>query len=223
MTDTEVSERALSDARLAWVIGGALLIATVVVSTPLSWYFGGGVIKAVLFAAALLVFAFGIRGSGSVTGRRPLGTAALVVLAAWVLIRRVAWGLPWVNAVGTEVLMDVSYVDSVVQLTAALVAVVQIGRAGVIPRPWQWAPAWALGAVVVPSLLGLLLLAVGATQGVLGLTMFVSALDGLARTAGPVFLGVLAIVLGDRVGRAPAVPLQSPGGSATSTPNRMRD
>ena len=82
MTDTEVSERALSDARLAWVIGGALLIATVVVSTPLSWYFGGGVITAVLFAAALLVFAFGIRGSGSVTGRRPLGTAALVVLAA---------------------------------------------------------------------------------------------------------------------------------------------
>ena len=207
MTDAPVSERALSDARLAWVIGGALLIATVVVSTPLSWYFGGGVIKAVLFAAALLVFAFGIRGSGSVTGRRPLGTAALVILAAWVLIRRVAWGLPWVNAVGTEVLTDVSYVDSVVQLTAALVAVVQIGRAGVVPRPWQWAPAWALGAVVVPSLLGLLL-AVGATQGVLGLTMFVSALDGLARTAGPVFLGVLAIVLGDRVGRAQAVPVQ---------------
>jgi hypothetical protein len=134
-----------------------------------------------------------------------------VVLAAWVLLRSVAWGLPWVNAVATDVLTNVGYVDSAVQLAAALVAVVQIGRAGVVPRPWNWAPAWALGAVVVPSLLGLLLLAVGALQEPqpqaqsLTLTMFVSALDGLARTVGPVFLGVLAIVLGDRMGRAQAV------------------
>ena len=221
MSDTQVSERALSDARHAWLIGGALLIGSVVVSAPLSPYFGGGILRAALFAAALVVFAFGIRGSGSVTARRPLGTAALVVLAAWVLLRSVAWGLPWVNAVATDVLTDVSYVDSVVQLAAALVAVVQIGRASVVPRPWKWVPAWALGAVVVPSLLGLLLLAVGALQEpqassqsqALTLTMFVSALDGLARTVGPVFLGVLAIVLGDRMGRAPAVPVTVESGA----------
>ena len=211
MTATQVSESALSDARHAWVIGGALLMGSVVVSAPLSPYFGGGVIKAALFAAALVVFAFGIRGSGSVTARRPLGTTALVVLAAWVLLRSVVWGLPWVNAVETDVLTDVGYVDSVVQLAAALVAVVQIGRAGVVPRPWRWSPAWVLGAVVVPSLLGLLLFAVGGLQEqsqALTLTMFVSALDGLARTVGPVFLGVLAIVLGDRLGRAQVAPVQ---------------
>ena len=101
MTATQVSESALSDARHAWVIGGALLMGSVVVSAPLSPYFGGGVIKAALFAAALVVFAFGIRGSGSVTARRPLGTTALVVLAELVLFPqtlinlRVAPGFDW--------------------------------------------------------------------------------------------------------------------------------
>lgn len=213
MTDSHGSERVPSDARHAWQIGGALLIASVVVSAPLAPYFGGAVIKAVLFAAALLVFAFGIRGSGSVTAGRPLGTAALTVLAIWVLLRAVAWKLPWVDAVGTDVLTDVGYVDSVVQLAAALIAVVQIGRACVIPRPWSWAPAWALAAVVMPSLLGLLILAIGGSEAQLFLTMFVSAIDGLARTAGPVFLGVLTIVLGDRVGRIQPAPVPVEMGS----------
>ncbi len=45
----------------------------------------GGRIRTILFSAALL-FAWGIRGAGSVTARRPLGTAALTGQAAWVLL-----------------------------------------------------------------------------------------------------------------------------------------
>lgn len=85
MTDHRIPDRIVSDARRAWFIGGVLLLATVVLGVALqpavSLIVDGGTIGTTLFSASLLVFAFGIRGSGSVTARRPLGTAALTALA----------------------------------------------------------------------------------------------------------------------------------------------
>lgn len=204
MTGPQISHRAASDARRAWVIGGALLLATVVIGVALQQsglpIVGGNYIGMALFTASLLVFAFGIRGSGSITARRPLGTAALTVLAIWSLLVPALERVFFSGNYPSDSLMAFSYVDSFVQFAAALVAVTQIARVGVVPRPWSWAPAWTLAAVAVPWLFGQIA-AVGATQNATPISMFVVTLDGLVRIGAPVFLGVLAIVLANRPNR----------------------
>ncbi len=75
---TTTRDRRASDGRRAWIIGGVLLIGSVafgvIVQPVTSATAGTGLIGVAFYSASLLVFAFGIRGSGSVTARRPLGT-----------------------------------------------------------------------------------------------------------------------------------------------------
>jgi hypothetical protein len=141
MTDAEIRKPVP-----AWIWGGALLAASAVVPTAVRAVapggFGSGVaiVTAVLFAASLLVFAFGLRGRGSIVARRPPGMAALLVLAVLPPIVELA-----LSALATEQDISLLQILSFAQLAAAaaaLVAVVAIGRAAVVPRPWQWAPAW---------------------------------------------------------------------------------
>jgi hypothetical protein len=86
-----------ADFACARFIGGALLLATVVLGVTahpgLSLGFGGDIIGVALFSASMLVFAYGIRGSGSITSRRPLGTAALTVLAVGGLLESILTNL----------------------------------------------------------------------------------------------------------------------------------
>jgi hypothetical protein len=202
--------RAIRDARRAWIVGGALLIGSVALrlilqpAAPL--IFGGSVIAALLFSGALLIFAFGIRGSGSVTARRPLGTATLSALAAWILLVTVVNDAIFAATMPSETLMVFGYIDSFVQFVFALVAAVQIARAGVVPYPWNWAPGWMLAAVAVPWLLSQAL-AVGDSSQMTEWITVVIALDSAARVGGPIFLGVLAIVLANRARRPQAVPI----------------
>lgn len=137
--------------------GGALLIASVlfdVVTQSTALLIGGmNLVGTVSFSGALLVFAFGVRGSGSVTARRPLGSAALTLLAVWVLLVPALDRVIFSADSSFQAMQQFGYVDSLVRFVAALVAVSQIGRAGVVPRPWNWAPAWVLAAVVAPWLL----------------------------------------------------------------------
>ena len=187
--------------RRAWIIGGSLILASVLVGFVLrdAAYLipGGAYLPNALFSAALLLFAFGIRGAGSVTARRPLGTAALTLLAVWTL----GWPL-LLNLLLTDeyspAFQGVGYVDLVVQLVLAVVAVTQIARAGVVPRPWKWAPAWALAAVVVPQLLEQVLVIGMTAQDSTSAIMLALTFEGLLRTGAMLFLGVLAIVLGNR-------------------------
>lgn len=69
-----------------------------------------------------------------ITARRPLGTAALTALAAWVLLGQVLWPIFRAGSADPGLSPVLSYVDSLVQFTLALIAVVQITRAGVVPR-----------------------------------------------------------------------------------------
>src|SRR5262245_3029774 len=83
--------RAARDARLAWIIGGAMLIAHAALTlvadfAPGLRLPGGRLTLGALWAAALLIFALGIRGSGSVVARRWDGVSALVVAAAMPLV-----------------------------------------------------------------------------------------------------------------------------------------
>jgi len=186
-----------SDRRRAWLLGGSLLLASTIVDFVVRpWLFampGSGLVGDILYALALLVFAFGLRGQGSITARRPLGTTALVVLAVWSFVHEVVFGLMPIDPSNMGPAQVLGATLSLLQGAIALIAVVQIGRAHAVQRPWNWAPAWALGAVAASTVLQFLVFAGGTeSQEVLGAVV---AVDLLARVGGSTFLGVLAIVL----------------------------
>jgi hypothetical protein len=210
MVDTKTLSGPETDAPLTWFIGGALLLATVIVGVvqpAISQIVFGGSIRTVLFSVALLFFAWGIHRSGSVTARRPLGTTALTALAAWLLLGSVFEGViaeSFSNDPAPGALQVFSYLDSFVRFALAFVAVMQIARAGVVPAPWNWAPAWVVGAASA-SWLVMAIVAVGASQDYVIFTMLLLSVDGLVRVGGTVLLGVLAIVLADRARRPKTV------------------
>ena len=159
-----------------------------------------------LFAASLLVFAFGIRRSGSVTARRPLGTAALTALAGWTL------GAPLLDSVflsGSSLdpgsTLGFGYAAALVAFLLALTAVTQIGRAGAVPAPWNWAPTWTLVAVALVELPQQFPV-IGAQPEDAAVQILIN-LNILVRTGATIFLGVLAIVLANRPIRPRTVPV----------------
>ncbi|TFB95516.1 MULTISPECIES: hypothetical protein [Cryobacterium] len=206
MVEALKSHRSESDASRAWLIGGALLLATVVIGVAqpaLALIPLGGSIRPVLFSAALLVFAFGIRGAGSVTARRPLGTIALTALAAWLLLGSVLQDViasSFSNDPLSDGLFAFGYVDSFVTFALALVAVMQIARAGVVAAPWNWVPAGVVGAASVSWLLSAVV-TVNSRQGFGLEAVVLMSVDALVRIGGTVLLGVVAIVLADRARR----------------------
>ncbi|MET1052443.1 MAG: hypothetical protein ABWX65_07370, partial [Mycetocola sp.] len=204
------------DFRHPWFIGGALLLTTVVLDLglhPVGGPIAGGVLTVVIFAAALLVFALGIRGTGSVTARRPLGTVALILLAAWILVELVVTDVISSGMSGDAIpqsLLVLGYVDPFLRFALTLIAVIQIGRTGIVPRPWNWAPAWALGALTVPWLLGQALIVVGIPpEAQTAAFLAVGAVDGTVRATCAVVIGVLAILLADRSSSAQPDPLRA--------------
>lgn len=202
--------------RRTWTIGGIGLVLSGVVGMLLyAVPFSGLVVVItidVLFAAAVLFFAIGLSTRASVVARRPLGVTALVIVAVWPLILHVAQPfLPAMDAAtfdaGLEayraaesVLTTVFVVDLVVSFGAALVAAVQIARAGIVPGPWRWAPMWALLASIAGGVLPQVLfvsLGPADAQNVVGVAAVLGALGFLARTLG---LGIVALILASRVG-----------------------
>jgi hypothetical protein len=208
MTDTHSVERAESPAPRALFLGGALLLASVVATVvfqpgfyAFTWV---GYIPTVLFSAALMIFAFGIRGSGSITAGRPLGTGALAALAVWLVLMDVlpaTIGSALTVTSPLAVLIALNYLKLVVQLALAIIAVVQIARAGVVPAPLAWVPTWVLVACTATWLLsqlaGIVLVNVSQVAAIF------LTLDGATRIGGTIVLGVLAIVLADRMTRTP--------------------
>ncbi|MCK8610689.1 hypothetical protein [Agromyces sp. C10] len=201
-------------ARLAWTIGGALLIASTFVAAflgPVLWSVPGGeFLGPVLVAVALLLFAFGFRGAGSVTAGRPLGTVALVLLALWSFADRAVWWLLPLDESTPERFGFLFAAIPLLRAVLAAVACVQIARAGVVPAPWNWAPCWALVAVILPSLAQALVVAAAPQSADQAILTLLVSLDGLARAAAAVFLGVLAIVLANRLDRTRTVDIITP-------------
>ena len=191
--------------RRTWVVGGALLVGSAMLRLaaqgPL-FALASGV--DLLFAAGALLLAIGIGRAGSVTARRPLGTGAVValvvVLLGWPLVANLVTsddeGFGDGQLIGRAFL--VTLVQIVLLLAFAIVATVQIGRAGVVPRPWNWAPLWALVVVVLTRILPMLMPR-GLYADPTGALMLSGAL-ALLGTAAVAFLGIVAIVLGTRAG-----------------------
>ncbi|MEU2204937.1 hypothetical protein ABZ469_11380 [Microbacterium oleivorans] len=195
--------------RLTWTIGGVGLIAAGVagmlqgaaLGTPLTGTLA--LLVDILWAESVLVFAIGSSSHDSVTARRPLGTIALILLALWSPAMRVI-GLFQDPTNPTPIVPW--EVTILVPLALSLVAVVQIARAGVVPRRWRWMPAIALGVQVASVALGQLLMMDQATaMQTVGL---VSALGMIGFLAGTLGLGIVAL-LAVASGRPASVPVFS--------------
>lgn len=201
--------------RLTWTIGGVGLVLSGVMGMLQYAVPGTGsvitVARDVVFAAAVLTFAIGISREASVVARRPLGVTALVVVALWPLVIHLAQPfLPTMGAATFEagieeyreaesVLTAVFFVNLLVSLAAALIAVVQIARTGTVPRPWRWAPLWALIASVAGGILPQLVFSFAGAAGaenVVGVAVILGMLGFLAPTLG---LGIVALVVASRV------------------------
>ncbi|GAA3896944.1 hypothetical protein [Microbacterium invictum] len=189
----------------AWVWGGGLLIASallqLVMMTGMDAIAGsrqvGYWLGVALLAAALVVFALGLHGRGSVVARRTPGMIALFALAGWPFLNGVVTlFLPsGQTAADLEAYGIWATVAAVLWLGAALTSVMAIGRAGVVPGRWRWAPAWALaviaGSYALVQVVGVAVASMG-PEPVLVFFQLQSMLTVLV----PVLLGILAIVLG---------------------------
>jgi hypothetical protein len=168
MTDVEVDAPREDDARLAWRIGGTLFLACAAVSVIQPFLAGSPAlavalwVRTGLFAAALIVFARGVRGSGSVVARQPLGVVAMLVLALVMVLDGVVSVVVPFSMDLVDFFMTWNYVVPAIELGAAIVTVIVIARAGVVRRPWRWVPLWVLVAAAAPQLV---LLAVVASPG----------------------------------------------------------
>lgn len=207
----------------AWIWGGGLLLASAVlplITGSSGFAAAGGLSGAVFswigmlaFAAAMVVFALGLGRRGSVVARRPAGTVALIALA---VVTPIIWVLtavfPYSDAdPGAYAVWG--YAELAVRFGAALVAVVAVSRARVVPPPWNWAPAWGLAAVVVTGVLAQVsTVALAGRPGDQEALVTVFALSSLVAVVVPSLLGILAIVLGSRAEPRATIPVYPPPG-----------
>lgn len=195
--------------RLTWRIGGIGLIACGIVGILRGSVLGDPFAETVLslladtlWAAAILVLAFGLHREGSVVARRPLGLAAATIVALWPAVATVVNLLTAptdLTTAGSDAWLFWLSLSIVLPVVAGLIAAVQVGRAQVIPLPWKWAPLWVLAAQValwvLPQLLG-----VAAPSALLQMVGLFSALGTLGFLAATLGLGILAVVLSSRSG-----------------------
>lgn len=213
--------------QLTWVTAGAGLILFGVVGVvrtalpgllpPLTFTLvGNGAL-----AVSMVLFGVGLSRESSVVARGPIGVGALVVLGLWPLVT--PFLVPFTGTIptpGDPLLLVYGIALLAVPLIAAVVAVLSIARARVVPSPWRWAPLWALLALVGVELLvqGLMFAASPErVQSLAGLVVMLQAAVGFTATVG---LGALAIFLAARASEQPGArartgfdTLASPGGA----------
>lgn len=194
---SDVDEDVLASRRRTWMLGGVLLmtsgfawIAVEIASAPLGWL---GLTTA---AIAFVLFAVGLGRDGSVTARRPLGTAALVgfgvLLVAQPLVQMMLNNLPVGDGPQSAEQYAMMHQTGgialeIVTLLLALTAVVAILRARVVPSRWRWMPIGGLIAVVIAR--GL---AYSAQHGTMPFSMVIGILTA-TRLIAPLVLLVLGI------------------------------
>jgi len=196
MTETRV-EADTAKARV-WIVGGSLLLAAVVIGAGVATVWtGAGVVRELLVAAALLLFAFGFRGAGSITACRPVPTIALTVLAISLLVSPLLNAILFSLGAALDVIAAATQITLVVQFACALIAVMAIGRLAVVPSPFNWAPALALAGITLSGV-AQAVAAIAITQNAQEVFVVLIGVDVIIRVGTLVALGVIAIVLGDR-------------------------
>lgn len=211
MSDGAVNATADSRARrLTWVTGGILLLLSVVIwFTARGELAGFAIAKDAVFASAAVLFVIGVGRAGSVTALRPVSTVATLALAVTPFAQSLWFGLvpespgdpnaredAWVLAAAL-------YYGSLAAL--AIIAAVGIGRAGVLPSPWRWAPLWVVFWTPLAFVVGITVSSSAPFGTAISRIAGHLVLDGPA--IGTVFLGIVALVLGIREQRLRVAPV----------------
>ncbi|WP_029146327.1 hypothetical protein [Microbacterium luticocti] len=191
--------RSVRMTRPTWVWGGICLAGSAVpgllwqTTMVLGASAAATYLGELLWCAAFVLFA--VRRD-SVVGRRVSGMVALFALAIWpVLATVVVPALPVFSAAGGDLFGAIltSAALGLVPVALALIAVVQVWRADVVPRGFRWVPTVALVLCTVPGIIPYLpLLTVQTSNGLAA----IAGLGTVCRTVGVVGLGVIAIIAG---------------------------
>lgn len=194
---------AVRHARLTWIVGGSLLIAYAALrlagyGIQLLWFPGAWYFIEALWAAALVLFAFGIRGAGSIVAKRPAGVVALVVAAVMPFVSSIVLGLltPATLEPGYDPTLAVTVSTSLqaLSLGALVAACVVIARAGAVPHHWRWVPLIALTVAAVPQVIAVLVMvSTPDSYDQMGMALLLTSV-GLLGILAALVLGILAIV-----------------------------
>lgn len=190
--------------RRTWLSGGLGLIGGGILGTlQLNGGAGFGAIQGiahVIFAVSILLFAVGFSRDASVVSRRPLGMAALAIVAIWPLI---AFAISRVMGPGVSpddnAWMAYGYIALFVPAASGLIAVIQIARSNTVPAPWQWAPAWVLATQTLVWVTSQTILVSVRPGDVQSFADLVQVLGMLAWLAGTLGLGIVALILAAQV------------------------
>lgn len=197
----DAAGRALLARRRTWVTGGVLLVLSAVVAVvargPLA---GISPAKDWLFAGAAILLVIGVGRVGSVTGRRPVGTVATILLVSAPATQSYWYSFVPDDSANPNTVEDISALISMayygIVLALAIISVVQIARARVVPSPWRWAPLWVLVWTLITVGIGLNLF--GSAPLGSGVAIIGSILVSFGPATGVAFLGILGIALGAR-------------------------
>lgn len=153
----------------------------------------------VIYAASILLFAFGFSISASVVGREPVGMIAMVVVAIWPLVDFIiSRTLPLEPVAGSSGWSGLEVLSLLIPAAASLVAAVQIGRGRTAPWPWRWAPLWAFAFFALTWAVPQVILVTERPEDIQGFAGLFLMLGGMGSLAGTLGLGILAIVLAAR-------------------------
>lgn len=206
------SSRAVSGrVKNTWMLGGILLILSGLLNSGRPEVPYLHIVSVLLFAAALVVFAIGLKSEASVTARKPLGTFALIGLAVFSVLHVFEGQLAGIAQI--ELLSLLTLISLAARGALALIAVVQIARVAVVPRPWNTLPGWTLVAIAAVNALQIVITQVFVLHGSAGgadaqNTLFaINSVVGLVTMAASLLLGVMAIVLATRASGEQTVPV----------------
>jgi hypothetical protein len=202
-TRRETSEKlpgaAGKDARIAWIVGGSLLIVVglqpMALQTASVFLPGIGMFGDALWAAALTVFAFGVRGAGSVVARRPVGVIAFLLAGFLPLVGTLAWQFVPVGSMTPGTAIPITQIQLFLMLAALLTATVEIGRAPAVPPKLRWLPLIAV-IVVAAAFAGAQIIAMHAPVLGQDVLSVVVAASTLVPAAVLFAVGIAAIVAG---------------------------
>ena len=178
----------LSSATTAWVWGGSAILVSgllrLLEALPISAVIGWRpvtLIAAVVFAIGAVILAVGVRGQGSVVARSGLGIAALCVLGGIDVLQAVlVESFAMIPASFRDGVTGIANVLVLIQLAAAVVGAIVIGRSGGDVGVLRWLPAFVLARIVALQITTRVFLNASGGVGSSGMEVVVAAQVSLA-------------------------------------------